>query len=104
MAERRKLTRFAVSAPVRLMMGHGTDCSEFETLTRDLSADGAYIYLDASDFGVGEHVTVEIDLRVPGTQDDSYAVCRAPMVGTGEVRRVDARGVALAFGRRLHFA
>lgn len=102
MAERRKLTRFAVSAPVRLIRGNGEEATSYEALARDLSAAGAYIYLDDPPLGVGEHVTVEIRLHVP-TADEKRAQA-PPVVGTGRIRRVDAAGLGLSFDRRLRFA
>ena len=101
MAERRKLTRFAVSAPVRLIRGCGDEATSYETLARDLSAAGAYIYLDDSPLGVGEHVKVEIRLPVPGTDDERADA--PPVVGSGRIRRVDAAGLGLSFDRRLRF-
>ena len=85
------------------MLSHGSESQEFETRARDLSAGGAYIYLDDSGLGVGQHVQVEIRLPVARAQDADAPTAPAPMVGTGEVRRIDAVGLALAFDRRLRF-
>lgn len=103
MAERRKLTRFAVSARARLILGDEGAPEQIETRVRDLSAGGAYIYLDDSGLDVGQHVKVEIRLPVPDDQRPDDLTSRAPMVGMGEVRRVDSVGLALAFDRRLRF-
>ena len=101
MSERRKLTRFAVSAPVRLIRESGDEATSYETLARDLSAAGAYIYLDDSPLGVGEHVKVEIRLPAPATGEERQDA--PPVVGTGRIRRVDAAGLGLSFDRRLRF-
>ena len=101
MAERRKLTRFTVSAPVRLIRENGDKATSWETLARDLSAAGAYIYLDDPPLGVGEHVKVEIRLPVPAADEERAQA--PPVVGTGRIRRVDAAGLGLSFDRRLRF-
>jgi hypothetical protein len=103
-AERRKLTRFAVSAPVRLTLEGGGDSTEFESTARDLSAAGAYIYLDDPRLGVGDHVKVEIRLTVTNREDEDGAPLQIPMTGVGEIRRVDPSGLALAFDQMLRFA
>lgn len=85
------------------MLSGGSESEQFETRARDLSAGGAYIYLDDSNLGVGQHVRVEIHLPVAAAQDADDFVPPAPMVGTGEIRRIDSVGLALAFDRRLRF-
>ena len=103
-AERRKLTRFAVSAPVRLTLEGGEASTQVETTARDLSAAGAYIYLEDPRLGVGDHVAVEIRLTVTNREDEEGEPLQIPMTGRGEIRRVDASGLALAFDQMLRFA
>lgn len=102
-AERRKLTRFAVSAPVRLMVESGDSSEQIDTQARDLSAGGAYILFDDPRLHVGDHVKVEIRLTVTDRGDEGDVPLEIPMVGTGEIRRVDASGVGLAFDHQLRF-
>ena len=103
-AERRKLTRFAVSAPVRLMVGRGDAAEQFDAQARDLSAAGAYIYFADPRLDVGDTVRIEIRLTVTDRQGEGDAQLEVPMVSTGEIRRVDSNGLALAFDHQLRFA
>ena len=88
---------------MRLVHGSGEDSEEFETQARDLSATGAYIYLDDPRLGVGDHVEVEIRLTVKNRTGDDGGPIQIAMSGSGEIRRVDPSGLALAFDHRLRF-
>lgn len=101
-SERRSLTRFAVSAPVRLVMDSGESSVALEAEARNLSANGAYIVLRDSRLEVGDRASVEIILPVArfagGRSDDSC------IVGCGTVLRIESGGVALSFDPQLRFA
>jgi hypothetical protein len=103
-AERRKLTRFVVSAPVRLMFGQGDGAEHVDARARDLSAAGAYIFFSDPRLDVGDHVRIEIRLTVTDRRGEGDIPLAVPMVGAGEIRRVDATGVGLAFDHELRFA
>ena len=104
MAERRKLTRFAVSAPVRLTVGSGGATASFDVHARDVSAGGAYIYFDDPRLSVGDVVEVEIRLPVSARSDPAGGPLEIPMVGRGEIRRMDGAGLGVAVEHQLRCA
>jgi PilZ domain-containing protein len=91
--ERRKKRRFSTSLPVTLL--NATEQSEIPGITRDVSAAGTYVYIEADEFP--QSVSLECILLLPREMtfaEPSSIRCKARVV------RVDAResggiGVAL---------
>lgn len=102
MAERRKLTRFEVSAPVRLIVTRGDAAQDYAARARDISVAGAFIYFEDSCVDIGDRVLVEVLLTIANRSDESDARHRIPIFGGGKICRVESDGVALAFDQHLH--
>lgn len=86
------------------MLGRGQTPVNLDACARDLSATGAYIYLDDVALSVGERVRLEIRLPVAAMDQYEEQPETVPMVGRGRVRRIESAGFALSFDRRLRFA
>ena len=103
MAERRKLARFEVSAPVRLLLGSGDTQQHYETRLRNLSAGGAYIYANDPRLTIGDEVDVEISVTVDARQHLDDLPQQVLMTGRGTVTRRDSTGLGLEFTGQLSF-
>lgn len=102
MAERRKLTRFEVSAPVRLIVTHGDTPQDYAARARDISVAGAFIYFEDPCVEVGDPVLVEVQLTIANHVGEADAPHEVPTFAGGKICRVDRDGVALAFDQLLH--
>lgn len=102
MAERRKLTRFEVSAPVRLIVTNGDTAQHYAARARDISVAGAFIYFDDPRLDVGDRVLVEVQLTIANYAGERDAPHEVPTFGGGQICRVERDGVALAFDQPLH--
>ena len=103
MAEKRKLARFEVSAPVRITVRDEDSSGRTDARTRDLSASGAYLLLSDADIGVGTEVEIEIDFVVDPREhldDTPRDIC---LSGRGVVTRTEDEGFAVSFDGFLKF-
>ena len=103
MAERRKLARFEVSAPVRLLVGDGETQRLHETQTRDLSSGGAFVYIDDPALSVGDDLELEIVVTVDSREHLDDSPRRVLMKGRGRITRKDPEGLGVEFSGQLNF-
>jgi hypothetical protein len=101
MAERRRLERFQLSAPARLIIeSHGDENSRLNLTTKDVSSGGAFLYCAQP---LGEGARVKMELRI---SRESLSRLVEGDKGTakievkGEVVRVDPDGIAIRFESR----
>ena len=104
MREQRQLQRFAVNARAELLAEVGGEERRIVTRTRDVSASGAYVYVDNPDVNVGDRVSVVIQLSARGMEVIAESAAEACISGVGTVVRHDFDGVAVAFSRPLRFS
>jgi c-di-GMP-binding flagellar brake protein YcgR len=104
MGEKRRLKRFPLSVPARVMVaGRGAN-NQLNARTRDLSAGGAYLFLKQATLQVGSDIELEIDLTVDAHQSVLPTPRETSMRGRGTITRRDEDGLAVAFERQLQFA
>jgi len=100
MEERRKLERFELHAPARILveLGEGKR-EELDLTTKDVSSGGAFIY---SDQPLPEGATVKIELLISLTMLQKLAgeKGRAKVKVKGKVIRVDEDGAAIRFNSK----
>lgn len=104
MRDQRQLQRFAVSAPAELLSELGGEERRIAARTRDISASGAYVYVDDTNVNVGDRVSVMIQLTRLSAEVVADAASKAYVSGVGTVVRHDFDGVAVAFSRSLRFS
>lgn len=95
--DRRTATRFAMRLPARARFSNGTVYEE-ETFTQDVSASGAFFYVDTE---IGGRRQLELTLILP-SEGETPADIRVRY--TGRVARLERSpegrvGVAAAFGK-----
>lgn len=103
MAEKRTLTRFEVSAPVRITLRENESTERVEAQTRDLSASGAYLLLSNMEMGVGTEVEIEIDFVVDPREHLDETPRDICVSGRGIVTRTEDDGFAVSFDGMLKF-
>jgi hypothetical protein len=104
MRDQRHLQRFAVNARAELCSEIGGAVRRIVARTRDVSASGAYVYVDDADVNVGDRVSVVIQLSARGMEIIAESAGEACISGNGTVVRHDFDGVAVAFSRSLRFS
>ncbi len=97
MDERRKLERFELPAPVRVLTWSARDERVEHDLTiRDLSSDGAFLY-SSHLLPVGTIVKMEFVLALEVSQRLTMEKRRARVKVKGKVVRSDSQGIAIRF-------
>jgi hypothetical protein len=81
-----------------------SESPEFNGRTRDLSAEGVFLYLGQNGLPVGSDIELEIDLTV----DPNRSVLPTPQAtsirGKGTITRRENDGLAIVFDRQLQFS
>jgi hypothetical protein len=104
MREQRQLQRFVVNAPAVLLSEAGGEERRITARTRDVSASGAYVYVDDAEVNVGDRIFVKIQLSTSGMEVIAESAPEKCVSGVGTVVRHDFDGVAVAFSRSLRFS
>ncbi|MCK4514654.1 MAG: PilZ domain-containing protein [Spirochaetaceae bacterium] len=104
MSEKRRLERFPLSVPARVMVLNIGENRHLHARTRDLSASGAYLFLRQSMPQVGTDVELEIDLTVDAHRSVLPMPRETCVRGRGTITRREADGLAVAFAGQLQFA
>ena len=100
MDERRKLERFELNAPARILMDLGEGKKEeLDLTTKDVSSGGAFIY---SDQPLPEGVTVKIEFLISLAMLQKLAgeKGKAKVKVKGKIIRVDENGAAIRFDNK----
>ena len=97
MAERRRLERFELTAPARLVVeSNGSEKVQLDLSTKDVSSAGAYLYCPQP-LVEGARVNMELLLSCDTSSRLEGAMNRARIRVKGTIVRVDADGVAIRF-------
>lgn len=97
MDERRKLERFELIAPARVLIETGrSERAEYDLTTRDLSSAGAFLYSSQS-IPEGANVKMEFVLTLDTLQKFAGEKGRAKVRVKGKVIRSDSNGIAIRF-------
>jgi hypothetical protein len=100
MAERRRLERFELKAPARVLVElDSSQRVELELLTKNLSSDGAYL-ISAEPLPEGASVRVELVLALDALRKIAGDKGQAKVRIRGRVIRVDGSGAAIRFASR----
>jgi hypothetical protein len=100
MDERRKLERFELNTPARILMDLGEGKKEeLDLTTKDVSSGGAFIY---SDQPLPEGVTVKIEFLISLAMLQKLAgeKGKAKVKVKGKIIRVDENGAAIRFDNK----
>ena len=101
--ERRRLSRFFLNMPAVLVpRGPGTDAAAFTAQTRDISAHGAFVYIDHPP-GVGTRVTIEMQTVIDSLPEILNTTNQITIKVKGKVVRRSADGVGIRFDASLKF-
>lgn len=105
MGEKRKLERFALHVPARLSYrrNRGSEVT-LDVHTRDISAEGAYIYLPERELAVGTTVGVELVLTFEKLKKILETDERVTVRVDGKVVREEPEGIVVAFMHSFRFA
>jgi hypothetical protein len=97
MEERRKLERFELNAPARVLLESGR-CKkdEYNLTTRDVSSDGAFLY-STQPLPKGARVKMELLISLDALQKLEREKGRAKVRVKGKVVRSDWDGIAIRF-------
>ena len=98
------MERFAVSAQADLVARNNGHSRHVDALTRDLSADGAFLCAAEAGVTVGDQVAVTIRLPVGRREPEAGDSAGVRFRGSGTVVRQEDDGVAVAFDRQLRVA
>ena len=97
MEERRKLERFELNAPARVLLGSGrSKKDEYNLTTRDVSSDGAFLY-SSQPLPEGAKVKMELMISLDTLQKLVRGKGRARIKVKGKVIRSDEKGIAIRF-------
>ena len=95
--ERRKLERFELVTPARIMIASGgTRKVEYSLTTRDLSSAGAFLYSSQA-IPAGTSVKMEFLLSLDALRKIADGKGRARIKVRGTVLRSDPNGIAIQF-------
>jgi hypothetical protein len=95
--ERRKLERFELRAPARIVLQSGSNRSLLDKLTtRDISSSGAYVYSSHS-LPEGANVRMDLVITLEALQKLAGENSTARIRVKGKVVRSDSDGVAIKF-------
>ncbi len=102
--DRRALERFSLDLPALLIMRDGPRDPEqrFETHTRDVSANGAFVYLERSP-GMGTRVRVEMQLVIDSLPQLIDVPEQVRLSVEGKVVRRNHQGIGIVFDAQLKF-
>ena len=104
--ERRQLSRFSLDVPARIFMGAEENKRPVTPLvpthTRDISARGAFLYLERSP-GPGTKLRVEIRLIIDFLPELLHVPDEVRVTVHGTVVRRNHFGIGVAFDEALHF-
>ena len=102
--ERRRLQRFELSVPTHVFTYRNDLDVErvIQTHTRDLSADGAFVYVDQAP-GVGTRLRLDAELRIELLPVTVNVPEKVKISGKGRVVRQSNDGVGIRFDTRLAF-
>ena len=97
MEERRKLERFELNAPARVLLESGR-CKndEYNLTTRDVSSDGAFLY-SSQPFPEGAKVKMDFMISLETLQRLAGEKGMAKIRVKGKVIRSDENGIAIRF-------
>lgn len=97
MEERRKLERFELNTPARVLLESGrSKKDEYNLTTRDVSSAGAFLY-SSQPLPEGASVKMEFLLSLDTLQKLAGDKCRAKVRVKGKVIRSDENGIAIRF-------
>ena len=100
MEERRKLERFELVAPARVVVElESGKKKEFDLTTKDVSSDGAYL-LSSQPLPEGASVKMEFLLSLDALRKLAGEKGRAKIRVKGKVIRVDSNGAAIRFASK----
>jgi c-di-GMP-binding flagellar brake protein YcgR len=97
MSERRKLERFDLSAPARIIVeSEKGEKEEFDLTTKDVSSSGAFLY-SPQPLAEGTYVKMEFLISLDMLRKFVGDKDRAKIKVKGKVIRVDTNGIAIRF-------
>ena len=100
MEERRRLERFEINSPARVLVHAGSDKeAEYNLTTRDVSSAGAFLF-SSQPLPQGTSVRMEFVISLDTLQRLAGDKGRAKVKVKGEVIRSDANGIAIRFDNR----
>ena len=100
MDERRKLERFELNAPARVVVEFESgEKKEFDLTTKDVSSDGAYLFT-SQPLPKGASVKMEFLLSMDALRKMAGEKGRARIRVKGMVIRVDGSGAAIRFASK----
>jgi hypothetical protein len=94
--ERRKLERFQLHAPARILLESEDRKGEYNLMTRDVSSGGAFLYSSHA-FPKGASVKMEFLILQHTLGKASGDKGRAKVRVKGKVVRADSDGIAISF-------
>ncbi len=102
--DRRELERFSLDVPAVLVMREAPPEVEqrFETHTRDVSANGAFVYLERTP-GIGTRVRVEMQLVIDSLPQLINLSEQVRLSVEGRVVRRNHNGIGIMFDAQLKF-
>ena len=102
--ERRRLERFSLDVPAHVFARNNSAKVErlIQTHTRDISADGAFIYVDQA-LDVGTRVRVNLELVIDSLPELLNVPDKVHISVKGRVVRKSAQGAAVLFDAQLKF-
>jgi hypothetical protein len=102
--DKRRLERFALRIPARLSVrGHRGADKSLEATTRDISAEGAYLYVCEHTLVAGATVEVEFALTFEGLRQLMEASEQVTARVQGTVLREEPDGVVVEFTQPFRF-
>jgi hypothetical protein len=102
--DKRRLERFALRIPARLSVrGRGGTDKSLEATTRDISAEGAYLYIYKHGLVAGATVEVELALSFERLRQLMEASEQVTARVQGTVLREDPDGVVVEFNQPFRF-
>jgi hypothetical protein len=100
MEEKRKLERFELNAPARVLLESGSSkIDEYNLTTRDVSSAGAFLYSSQS-LPEGANVRMEFLISLDTLQRIAGEKGKAKVRVKGKVIRSDSDGIAIRFDNK----
>ncbi len=102
--ERRDLTRFVLNVPAYVVTRpkRSTPIERYRTRTRDVSAHGAFIYLEKA-LSVGTRISLEMQLVIGSLPELLQVSENVTVTVNGKVVRRNHEGIGIMFDAQLRF-
>ena len=102
--DRRELTRFVLNVPAYVVMRpkRSNSLQRFKTRTRDVSANGAFIYL-AEAPNIGTKISLEMQLVIDSLPELVQVSENVMITVNGKIVRRNHEGIGIVFDAQLKF-